>query len=102
MTETPITSGVVTPGSSAPLHITVWDQTTLNEIPPGDVTWVLDPSLSAVVVAPDSVGFNFSAPAGTPDATGNATATYTLASGVMGVLALAVQITVTGLTFTSP
>ena len=100
---TPITSDTVVPGSSAPNHVTVWDQTTLNRIPPGDVVWSLDPALSAVTVTPDASGFLFAAPAGTPDAgPAPATATYTLAPGVTGVLTLSVAITVTGLTFTNP
>lgn len=111
---TPVTADTIAPGSAAENHITVWDQTTVNPIPPGDVTWQLDPSLSAVVITPDAPGqplpagaqfpgFNFSAPANTPDVDpAPATATYTLAPGVTGVLQLSIKITVTGLTFTSP
>jgi len=92
----------VSVGPSATVEIGVEDQAG-NALMPDTITWVIDPALTGVTVAPnaDGVGFDFTAAAGTPDQAGNATATHT-ASGVTGALAITVVagvVTVTALQF---
>jgi hypothetical protein len=94
---TVVTTVTVAPGATA--EIGVQDQAGV-ALAPDTITWVIDPSLTGVTVAPnaDGVGFDFAVAAGTADETGNVTATYT-PNGVTGALAFTVAISVTGLQF---
>jgi hypothetical protein len=99
-----ITQLDLTAGAAA-THVTVVGVDADNNqtpIPPADVTWALDASLSGVSFVADATGFNFSAPEGTAAETGNAVATYTV-NGVTGTLPVVVSVAaITSLIFTSP
>ena len=87
-----VTSITLVPGAAKPIEIGVQDQSD-DALLPGDISWTLSPGLAGVVIAsdPDGAGFDFSAPAGMADATGTATAAYTL-NGVTVSAALNVSV----------
>lgn len=61
---------------AAPVHYEIGDQNGVIQLPAG-IAVTLDPSLAGVVVTQDATGWNFSAPASMPAATGNITFTDT-------------------------
>lgn len=100
MTASPITQITLVEGGAA-VHVTVYDQTTTNAIPPANITWQAS---SVVNVAANSTGFNISAVARSTAFSFVLTATDTAQTpNVSAGLTINIVLpAITALTFTSP